>query len=130
MLRKALTHEVGAGGGECAGSSGLGDGADCTDSQGDAKQSYIVVIDLVAQTGVAGLVESLKPIEAGRVAVRHDQAMKENGEPSLAEALDLAGLAKNLGARRNQNMLAVVGVDIASEKAFDRSGELPVEAVE
>jgi hypothetical protein len=82
-----------------------------------------MIVDLVAESGVTDLVEPRKVIEARRVAVRHDETMKKNGEPGLPKTLDLARFAEQLRACRNQKMLAVMGIDIASEKAFDGAGE-------
>ena len=112
------------------GSSGFGDGADRADGERSAEDAQVVVVDLVAETGVADLVESLKTVEARRVAVRHDQAMKGDGEPRLAEGFDLAGFAEELGSRRNQKMLTVVGIDVVGEKTLDGPGELPVETID
>ena len=69
-------------------------------------------------------------VEAGRISVRHDQAVKCHGQARLAEGLDFSGFAKNFGSRRNQEVLAVVGIDVVGEQAFDRPGELSVEPVE
>jgi len=45
--------------------------------------------------------------------------VKHDGEASLAEALHLPRLAEELCARRNQQVLAVVGIDVGREQALD-----------
>ena len=79
-----------------AAGSRFGDGADSADGERNAKQSQVVVVDLVAQTGVPDLVESLEMVETRGIAVRHDEAVKGDSEPSLSEVLDLAGFAEDL----------------------------------
>ena len=64
-LRESLTHEVGSGCGERAGSAGFGNRAERTDRERRAENAQIVVVDLVAETGVADLVE---PLEWSRLA--------------------------------------------------------------
>ena len=129
-LRESLAHEVGTGSGEGPGGSAFGDRADRADGERDAEDAEVVVVDLVAQTGVADLVEPLKMVEACGKSVGHYHAMEGDGETGLAEGLDLAGLAKQFGPGWNQKMLPVVGVNIARQKAFDGSSELAVEPVD
>ncbi len=46
-----------------------------------------MVVDLVAQSGIADLVEAHELIEAVAATVRHEQPMKGHGEARLAERL-------------------------------------------
>src|SRR5579885_532686 len=64
-------------------------------------------------------VKSFELVEIDRIPVRHDKAVKEHGEPLLAEGVDLIGFAQNLRARRNQDVLPVVGIDIVGDKTVD-----------
>ena len=88
------------------------------------------MLTLIAQPGVADLVEALELVEADGIAVRHDEPMEDNGEASLPEGFHLLRFAKNLRSCRNQQVLAVVRVDVVCEQALDGTGELPVEPVD
>src|SRR5882757_6202680 len=86
----------------------------------------IVVVDLIPQAGITYLVEPLELIQADRITIRHDEAVEGDSKPRLAERIDLLRLTENLRSSGNQKMLAVVGVNVGCEKAFDGTGELPV----
>lgn len=53
------------------------------------------------------------------ITIRHDEAMERDGKPRLTERIDLLRLTQNLRSGGNQKMLAVVGVNVVCEKAFD-----------
>jgi hypothetical protein len=78
-----------------------------------------VVVDLIAEAGITYLVEPLELVQADGITIRHDEAMKRDGEPRLAERIDLLRLTQNLRSGGNQKMLAVVGVNVGCEKAVD-----------
>ena len=70
--------------------------------EGSAKDAQVVVVNLVAKAGIAGLVETLELVKADGVAVRHEQPMKDDGKTRLTEGFDLARFTENFAARRNQ----------------------------
>ena len=89
-----------------------------------------MIVDLVAESGVADLIEPLKMIKAHGVAVWHEQPVKRNGEPPLPETLHLPRFTEKFRSCRNQQTLAVMRIDIVCKKTFNGTGELPVETVE
>ena len=93
-LRKSLAHEVAAVGIERASGASFAHGAESPDGKRDPEDAEIVVVDLIAQSGVADLVEPLELIEADGVSVRHEQAMKDDGQTCLAEGVHLLGFAE------------------------------------
>src|SRR5579885_158190 len=109
--------------------SGLGNAAEKPDGERSAKDLHVVVVDLIVQGGGAKLVKSFELVEIDRIPVRHDKAVKEHGEPLLAEGADLIGFAQNLRARRKQDVLPVGGIDIVGDKTVDGAGETPIEPV-
>ena len=56
--------------------------------------------------------------------------MEGDGEPCLAESVDFAGFAYDLAARRNEEVLAVVGVNVVREQAGDWAGKTAVKPVD
>ena len=80
----------------------FGDRADGADGERSAEDAQVMVVDLVAKAGVAGLVETLELVEADGVAVRHEQPVEEHGEARLAERFDLARFSENFAARGNE----------------------------
>ena len=46
-----------------------------------------MVVYLIAKADIAGLVEPLELVEAQGIAIRHDEAMEENGQTCLAEGV-------------------------------------------
>src|SRR5712691_12755074 len=57
--------------------------ADQPDGRGRAECGPVVLIHLIPESGVANLVQTEKLVEAERAAVRHEDAMKGDGEPRL-----------------------------------------------
>src|SRR5205807_1255440 len=108
-LREPLAHEIAAGRREGARRSAFGHGPDRSNRERGAEDAEVMVVDLVAEAGVADLVEPLKVVEAGGIAIGHNQAMKRNREPRLPEALDFPGFPQQFRANRNQQMLSVMG---------------------
>src|ERR1700694_5788955 len=102
----------------------------CANRERGAEDAEIVVVDLIPQAGIAYLVEPLELIQADGITIRHDEAGEGDGKPRLGERIDLLHLTQNLRSSGNQKMLAVVGVNVVCEKAFDGTGELPVEPVD
>ena len=88
-----------------------------------------MVVHLVAEAGLADLVEAFELVQAQRVAVGHDDAVEENGKPFLAEAVHLLDFPEHTGTLRDEEVLAVVGVDIGGHHAVDRAGEVGGQAV-
>src|SRR5260370_24689879 len=129
-LRESLAHEIPSGCREGARGSTFGNGPDRSNRERGTEDAEVMVVDLVAEASVADLVESLKMVEAGGIAVGHDQAMKGNREPRLPEAFDLAGFSQQGPSSRNEQMLAIVGIDSVGQEALDWSGKLTIETVD
>jgi hypothetical protein len=53
-----------------------------------------------------------------------------DGKPGLTERFNPPCFTKNFRSCGNEEMLAVMGVHVVREQAFDRSDELSVEAVD
>src|SRR4051812_4230394 len=64
---------------ESGASEVLREAADQANGRGRAERGQIVLIDLVAQSGIANLVESQELVEAVAPTVGHEQAMKGHG---------------------------------------------------
>ena len=56
--------------------------------------------------------------------------MEDDGETRLAEGVHLPGFAEKFRARGNQQVLAVVGIDVGGKQALDGAGKAPVETVD
>ena len=56
--------------------------------------------------------------------------MEGDGEPCLAEGVDFVGFAYDLAARRNEEVLAVMGVNVGGEQADDWAGKTAVKPVD
>ena len=75
------------------------------------------MVDLVAQSGIADLVEAHELIEAVAATVWHEQPMKGHSEARLAERLDRLRLARIL-APANTDLSASVGYRALVTKRF------------
>ena len=101
-LREPLAHEIPSGRREGARRSAFGHGPDRSNRERGAEDAEVMVVDLVAKASVADLVESLKMVEAGGIAIGHDEAMKRDCEPRLPEAFDFPGFSEELRSSRDQ----------------------------
>src|SRR5260370_2078328 len=104
-LRESLAHEIPSGCREGARGSTFGNGPDRSNRERGTEDAEVMVVDLVAEASVADLVESLKMVEAGGIAVGHDQAMKGNREPPLPEAFGFSRFSAHFLPTPNQPML-------------------------
>src|SRR5947209_18944136 len=86
-----------------------------------------MMVDLVCQAGFANLIQSLETIKINGVAIRHDQAMKGNRQPPLAEGVNLLGFPQELAACGNKQVLAVLGVHIVTQHGDHRAAEIAIE---
>src|SRR5712671_5451585 len=84
---KSLAHEFTSRRSSNAASACLGDRSKSADGQRHTENAEIVVVCLIAQTGVADLVESSELVEADGITVGHDEAVEDNGKPRLARVL-------------------------------------------
>src|SRR5271157_2494275 len=109
---KSLTHQVAAGRCERAAGSRFANRTDCANGERDAEDAEIVVVDLIAEAGVADLIEPLKPVEADGISIGHEDAVEGHGQTCLAKSIDLLGFAEQLGSRGDQEVLAVVRVNV------------------
>ena len=75
----------------------------------------VVVVDFVAERGLANLIQPFEPVETDRESVRHDQAMEHHGEALLADALHFLGFSEDPCPRGNEDVLAVARIDIICE---------------
>src|ERR1700723_2799732 len=129
-LRESLPHKVAAVLRDPAAGTGFGYCSESADGERNTKDAEVVVVDLIPQTGVADLIESGEPVETGGVTVRHNHAVENDCETGLTGVLDLARFTEEFCSGGQEEMLAVVGIDIGREKAFDRSCKLSFETVD
>ena len=80
-----------------------------------------MIVDLVAETGVTDLVETLELVEADGLTVGHEKAMEENRKPGLPGVLNLTGFPEHSRSRGNEQVLAVVGVNVRGHQTLDGS---------
>src|SRR5215469_14117868 len=118
---------------ECAAAVGHFRGS-ANDPERDRSPEYreIVVVDLVLESGLANLIESLKLVKVNRVAVRHNHAVEDNGHtPLLAETscADLARFSEHDCAFRYQDVLMIVRVDGSGYHHLYRSCSISVKAI-
>ena len=106
-------------------------GSSCDDAEGNrrAEDLDIVIVHLVLEAGGPRLIETVELVEVDGVAIRHQQAMKGDGEALLAEAGNLLRIAEDECALGDQHVLAVLAVDRIGDHDFDRSGKFAVEPV-
>ena len=88
------------------------DGSESADGERYSEDAEIVVVDLIPQAGVADLVEPLELIEADGIPVRHEHAMEDDGQTGLAEGVHLLRFTEQLRTCRNQQVLAVVRINV------------------
>ena len=93
---------------EIVSGSGLGDSAENADRQRRTEDLEVMVVNLVAKSRFADLIETLELVEAHRVTVRHHEAVKKDGEALLAEGFDFFRFAKDFGSGGDEKVLAVV----------------------
>ncbi len=111
-LCKPLAHEVRTRSGQRARSSTLRNGSECADGQRNSKNAEVVIVDLITKAGIAGLVKALKLVEAQGKAIRHNEAVEQNGETRLAKCIHFFCLAKDLRPCGDEKVLAVMGIDV------------------
>ena len=78
----------------------------------------IVVVYFVAKGSLPNLIQPLELIECYGESIGHDEPMKEDGEALLAKRLHLFRFAQNLCSGWNQNVLAIVRVNIICHEAI------------
>ena len=90
----------------------------------------VMVIHLVFKSRSAFLAEPFESVEVDRIPIRHDEPMEGDGEPCLTECVDFAGFSYDLATCRNQEVLAVMGVNVVGEQAGDGAGKTAIEPVD
>ena len=103
--------------------------ADEADGAGGAERGPVVVVHLVAQPGVADLVQAAELVERHGAAVGHQEPVERHGQAGFAERLHRPRLAEHARAGRNQHVLPAVRVDRVRDQAVHRRGRAAVEAV-
>jgi hypothetical protein len=61
-----------------------------------------MIVHLVFQRRLPNLIQSRKLVQIDRITVRHDEAVKDDSKPVLAESVHFLGLSENLGSCRNE----------------------------
>src|SRR5258708_40077387 len=89
---KAFAQAVSSGLGKHAAGSRFGYGAERADGERSAENPCVVIVDLVAKPGVAGLIESLELVKTLGIAVRHDQAVKDHDKSRGRKIFHFPGL--------------------------------------
>ena len=100
----------------------LGQSADQSNRSRGSKRGQVVMVHLVAEAGVANLIESEELVEAVRAAVGHQQAMEGHGKPRLAKGLDRLRFAENPRACGDQHLPSRVRVERIRHEAVHRRG--------
>ena len=79
------------------------------------------MIHLVAQAGFADLIQTLKLVQRHGIAVRHDEPVKDNGQPTLAEGLNFPDFTQNAGPLGNQEVLSIMRIDVGCHHTVHRT---------
>src|SRR5437868_3390392 len=88
-----------------------------------------MLIDLIAETGVADRVERWRVIQATGAAIGHQQAMERDGQPRLTERLHQLRVSEDAGPGRNDDLLPAVRVHRVGHQTVDGPGTPPVEPI-
>ena len=103
---------------------------DQTHRGGRAERGQVVLIHLIAESGVADLVEADELIRGRYVRPSgSSEPMERDGEPRLAERLHGLRFAEHAGAGRNQDVLSAVRVHRVRDETVHRRGAASVETV-
>ena len=94
-----------------------------------SERGQVVLVDLVAEAGVADLIESEELVEAVGAAVGHQQAMEGHGKPRFAERLDGLRFAENPRAGGNQHLPSRVRVERVRHEAVHRRGARAIQSI-
>ncbi len=84
----------------------------------------------VAETCVSDLIHPFELVEADGIPVWHDEPVKRDSKLRLTERVHPLCFSENLRAGRNQEVLAVVRVDVVGDEAFDGAGKLAIESIQ
>src|SRR4030095_11692142 len=87
---------------------GLSEPSDRSDCERHTKHLSIVMVDLIAKTGFADLVQALKLVQVHEITIRHYHAMEEDCQAFLAEHGNALYFAEHPGSLGNQQVLSVV----------------------
>ena len=87
------------------------------------------MVHLVAEAGVADLIESEELIEAVRAAVRHQQAMEGHGKPRLAKRLDRLRFSENPRAGGDEHLPSRVRVERIGHETVHRRGARAIQSI-
>ena len=107
----------------------LGQAADQSDRRRGSERGQVVMVHLVAEAGVADLIESEELVEAVRAAVRHQQAVEGHGEPRFAERLDGLRFAENPRAGGNQHLPSRMRVERIGHETVHRRGARAIQSI-
>ena len=75
------------------------------------------------------MVQALKLSKAHGIAVRHDERWNDDRQALLAESLHFANFAQHAAALRNEQVQAVMGIDIGRDHAIHGTRERSIQAV-
>ena len=93
--------------------------ADQANGSRGAERGQVVLIHLVAQPGVAELVQAGELVQAVGAAVGHEQAMEGDRQAGLAERLHRLRLAEQARAGGDQDDASAVRVERVGHEAVD-----------
>ena len=94
-----------------------------------AERGPVVVVDAIAQTGVADLIQPLELIERTRAAIRHQQAVEGDGQSRLTERLHRTRFAEDTCSSGDQHVLSAVRVHRVRDEAVHRRRRAAVETI-
>ena len=101
---------------------GQGEAAENADGAGREEGGHVVAVDLVDESGLAGLVEA-KEAQGEVAAVEEDKPVEAHGEARLVGSADGLRGADDAGAAGDEDALAVGGVEGDRDGGEDRAGE-------
>jgi len=107
----------------------LGQAADQSNRRRGPKRGQVVMVHLVAEAGVADLIESEELVEAVRAAVRHQQAVERHSEPRFAKGLDRLRFSENSCAGGDKHLPARMRVERIGHETVHRRGARAIQSI-
>jgi hypothetical protein len=101
-------------------------------SDRSTKDFKVVVVYLVLQSFLANLVKTVELVKINRIAIRHNQAVKDDSHPPLlaeARRTNLFRFPEDDGPVRDNDVLVVMRVHRVRDEHFDGAYRISVKAI-